>query len=200
MNAARRVWRQLPFFVWLVAVWMLLWGQFTALAAVTGVIVAVVVTLSFRLPPAEMSGRLNPWWALVYVVRFAGALVAGSLTVAWQTVDPRGRPGTAVVAVPLRSNDDLIQTHVGVTASLIPGSLVVRTDRERRVLYLHVIGVRTAADVDRQREGVLRWERLIVRAFGSRDDVRRVEAAVRAGAGVGEPRNNGDPNGGGSAA
>ena len=32
VSAARRVWRQLPFFVWLVALWMLLWGQFTLLA------------------------------------------------------------------------------------------------------------------------------------------------------------------------
>lgn len=183
MNAVRRLWRQVPFFVWLVAVWMLLWGQFTVLAAATGVIVAVVVTASFRLPPAELSGRLHPWWALVYIVRFAGALVAGSLTVAWQTVDPRRVPGTAVIAVPLRSSDDLIQTHVGVTASLIPGSLVVRTDRIRRVLYLHVIGVRTAADVDRQRAGVLRWEALIVRAFGSREQLRRVLAAGPADAG-----------------
>ena len=33
-------WRQLPFFLWLVVLWMLLWGQLTVLALVTGVIVA----------------------------------------------------------------------------------------------------------------------------------------------------------------
>ncbi|WP_223848759.1 hypothetical protein [Microbacterium hominis] len=50
-SVASAVWRQLPFFVWLVALWMLLWGQFTVLAAVTGLIVAIVVTRVFRLPP-----------------------------------------------------------------------------------------------------------------------------------------------------
>ena len=57
--AAVAVWRQLPFFLWLIALWMLLWGQFTVLAAVTGLVVALFVTRVFRLPPVELSGRVN---------------------------------------------------------------------------------------------------------------------------------------------
>src|SRR5690606_5764937 len=33
----KRLWVQLPFFIWLVVLWMLLWGQLTVLAAVTGI-------------------------------------------------------------------------------------------------------------------------------------------------------------------
>ncbi|UUT36621.1 Na+/H+ antiporter subunit E [Microbacterium elymi] len=128
---------------------MLLWGQFTVLAFVSGLVVALVVTRVFRLPPAELSGRINLWWGLVYIVTFLGAVVVGSLTVAWQAVDWRRQPGAAIIAVPLRTDDDLIMTHVGVTASLIPGSLVVHTDRERRIIYLHFIGVRSMADVEK---------------------------------------------------
>ena len=54
-----QLWKQLPFFVWLVALWMLLWGQFTWLAFFTGVVAAVLVTRTFRLPPVELSGRVN---------------------------------------------------------------------------------------------------------------------------------------------
>ena len=57
--------------------------------------------------------------------------------------------------MPLRIDDDLIMTHTAVTASLIPGSLIVDADRDRRILYLHVIGVRSDADVEAQRESVL---------------------------------------------
>lgn len=170
-SLASTIWRQLPFFVWLIAVWMLLWGQFTVLSALTGVAVAVFVTTVFRLPPVELSGRLNVWHGLVFVVTFLAALVHGSLTVAWQVVDPRRYPGTAVIAVPLRTNDDLIMTHVTVTASLIPGSLIIDIDRDRRILYLHVIGVRSDRDVEAQRASVLRWERRIVKAVGSREQV-----------------------------
>lgn len=173
----KRFWRQLPFFLWLVALWMLLWGQFTLLAFLSGVVVAVVVTRVFRLPPVELSGRVNLWWGLVFVVTFLGALVRGSLTVAWQILNPFRYPGTAVIAVPLRTDDDLIMTHVGVTASLIPGSLILEADRERRILYLHVVGVDSAKDLEAQRASILRWERRIVMAVGSSAQVEAVRAA-----------------------
>ncbi|MDA4893512.1 Na+/H+ antiporter subunit E [Streptomyces sp. MS2A] len=167
----RSLWRdirtQLPFLLWLIVLWMLLWGQFTVLSLLTGIAVAVFVTRVFRLPTVELSGRINLWWTVALLVRFLAAVVHGSLTVALQVLNPRRQPGTAIIAVPLRYADDLVMTHVAVTASLIPGSLVVEADRDNRTLYLHVIGVRSRADADRQRAGVLRWERRIVRALGS---------------------------------
>jgi multicomponent Na+:H+ antiporter subunit E len=177
-RAAVTVWRQLPFFVWLIAVWMLLWGQFTWLAFLTGLVAAIVVTRIFRLPPVELSGRVNLWWGLVFVVEFIVAVVHGSLTVAWQVLDFRRQPGAAIIAVQLVTDDDLIMTHTGVTASLIPGSLIVETDRDRRILYLHVIGVRNDADVERQRASVLHWEERIVRAVGSRAQLQAIRDAA----------------------
>lgn len=204
-EAKRGLWReigqQLPFLVWLVVLWMLLWGQFTPLSAVTGVVVALFVTRVFRLPTIELSGRVNLWWALVLVVQFLAAVVHGSLSVAAQVLDPRRQPGTAIMAVPLRYADDLVMTHVAVTSSLIPGSLVVEADRDTRTLYLHVIGVRSRADVDRQREGVLRWERRIVRALGTPAQYRALRADQRAateGAAAGRGVDRGAARGEGS--
>jgi multicomponent Na+:H+ antiporter subunit E len=179
-----RVWRQLPFFVWLVALWMMLWGQWSWTSFLTGVVGAVVVTRVFRLPPVELSGRVNLWYGAIFIVEFLVALVRGSLTVAWQVLDFRRQPGAAIVAVPLRVDDDLIMTHTAVTASLIPGSLIVDADRDRRILYLHVIGVRSARDVERQRESVRAWERRIVLAVGSRAQVGRVRSDDRVAGGV----------------
>ncbi len=173
-----QLWRQLPFFVWLIALWMLLWGQFTLIAFLTGLVAAVVVTRVFRLPPVELSGRVNLWYGLVFVVTFVGALVRGSLTVALQVLNPRGNPGTAIIAVPLLVDDDLILAHTAVTASLIPGSLIVDADRDRRILYLHVIGVHSDEDVEAQRRSVLRWERRIVQAVGSRAQLAKVKGGA----------------------
>lgn len=167
-SAATGLWRQIPFFVWLVALWMLLWGQFTVLAALTGIIVALFVTRVFRLPPVELSGRVNLWWGAVFFLEFLFALVRGSLIVAWQVLDPRKHPGSAIIAVPLRTDDDLIMTHTAVTASLIPGSLIVDIDRDRRILYVHAIGVRSQEELDSQRRAIQHWEERIVRAVGSR--------------------------------
>lgn len=187
-SLARQVWRQLPFFVWLIALWMLLWGQFTLVAFLTGLVAAVIVTRIFRLPPVELSGRVNLWYGLVFVATFFAALVRGSLLVAWQVIDPRGQPGSAIIAVPLRIDDDLIMTHTAVTASLIPGSLIVEADRDRRILYLHVIGATSQSDVDNQRRAILGWEARIVRAVGSRSQLEIVRAAK-----VTSPRQGGAP-------
>jgi multicomponent Na+:H+ antiporter subunit E len=174
----RHVWRQLPFFVWLILLWMLLWVQLTWLALLTGIAAAVIVTRVFRLPPVELSGRLNLWYGLVFVVTFVGALVRGSLIVAWQVIDPRRYPGTAIVAIPLRVDDDLIMTHTAITASLIPGSFVVETDRDRRIVYLHVLGVDRREDAELHRRSVLGWEARIVRAVGSPEQLEIIRRAT----------------------
>ena len=173
-NALTLIWRQLPFFAWLVALWMLLWGQFTVVAFGTGLIAAIVVTRVFRLPPVELPGRVNLWYGLVFVVAFLTALVRSSLVVAWQTIDPWRYPGTAVIAVQLRVADDLILAHTAVTSCLIPGSLVIDIDRDRHILYLHAIGIASDADVEALRQSVLRWERRIVLAAGSRAQVAQI--------------------------
>jgi len=183
-SIVRDILLQLPFIVWLVVLWMLLWHQFTPLALVTGIVVALFVIRVFRLPTVELVGRVNLWYALVFIVLFLGAVVMGAISVTVQVFDLRRQPGTAIVAIPLRYADDIVTTHVAVTASLIPGSLVVESDRDRRILYLHVIGMRTRADVEAFRANVLNWERRIVRAVGTPAQYRALredEAAERRG-------------------
>lgn len=186
MNADQRVsfWGalrdQLPFLLWLVALWMLLWGQFTVLAFVTGVIVAIFVIRVFRLPTVSLGGRINVWYSVVFVTRFLLAVVWGSVLVTVQVWNLRRQPGAAIVGVPLKYADDLVMSHVSITASLIPGSLVVDADRVRGILYLHVIGTDNAEDVEDTRKEILRWERRIVRAVGSKSQYRALREDERA--------------------
>jgi multicomponent Na+:H+ antiporter subunit E len=175
-NLLRDILLQLPFMLWLILLWMLLWHQFTPLALLTGILAAIFVTRVFRLPTVELVGRVNLWYALVFIVLFLTAVVMGAISVAIQVFDFRRQPGAAIVEIPLRYADDIVTTHVAVTASLIPGSLVVESDRDRRILYLHVIGLRTRADVDAFRDDVLRWERRIVRAVGTPAQYRALKA------------------------
>jgi multicomponent Na+:H+ antiporter subunit E len=186
-ETGRHFWRdirvQLPFLAWLVVLWMLLWSQFTVLSFLSGLVVAVFVTRVFRLPTVELSGRINIWYAALFVVQFLFAVLRGAVSVTAQVFDFRRQPGTAIIGVPLRYADDLVMTHVAVVSSLIPGSLVVETDRDRRILYLHVISVRNLADVEKQRAGVLRWERRVVRALGDPAQYRALKADQRAGLG-----------------
>jgi multicomponent Na+:H+ antiporter subunit E len=60
------------------------------------------------------------------------------------------------------------------TVCLIPGSIVLELDRERRVMGLHLLNVRDEADVTAQKQRVLAEEERIVRAFGGPADLARL--------------------------
>ncbi|MDI2097360.1 Na+/H+ antiporter subunit E [Ruicaihuangia caeni] len=168
--------RQLPVMIGLVVFWLMLWGDVTALNVVVGVVLAIIVTRVFYLPPVDISGRVNPWWLLRYLGYFLRELVIASFQVAFLALDPRGVPHSSFVRVKLRTKSDFILTMVGMTISLIPGSLVAEVDRYQSTLYLHVLNTRTLKDVEAMRREV-RWiEELLIRAVGDRNDLRRLGA------------------------
>lgn len=169
-----RLWKQLPLLLGLVLLWAILWGQVTWLSILTGVIVAITVTRVFYLPPAELSGRINFWYALVFLAHFLLDVAVASFTVAYQALNPRPVPRSSVIGVQLRTRSDLIMTFNAIAMSLVPGSLVVEADRERSILYLHTFDTKTTADVEAMRRKVLVVEARIVRAIGSREDLARI--------------------------
>jgi multicomponent Na+:H+ antiporter subunit E len=178
------IWRQVPLLVWLVVLWTLLWDQVSVLSIITGLVLALLVTRVFYLPPVELPGRFNPVGVIVFVGHFVFDLVRASFQVAWLAIDPRSVPTSSIVAVQLSTKSDLSLTLTALAVSLVPGSLVVEADRQDDILYLHVLGTETLADVEKARVDVLAVEDRIVRAIGSRDDVRRVNLS-RAGRSLG---------------
>ncbi len=176
-NVRWDLWRQLPLLLGLVLLWAILWGQVTWLSVITGLIVAVIVTRVFYLPPAELSGRINVWYTLVFLVHFLFDVAVASFTVAYQALTPRPVPRSSVIGIQLRTRSDLIMTLDAIAMSLVPGSLVVEADRERAILYLHTFGTRTLDDVEAMRKKVLVVEARIVRAIGSKADLERIRHA-----------------------
>jgi multicomponent Na+:H+ antiporter subunit E len=179
-EVGRRFLQQLPLLLGLVLLWMVLWGQFTVLGAVTGVMVAVAVTRFFYLPPADFSGRINPWYAVVFLVYFFVDVAVASFQVAFQALNPRPIPCSSVIGVQLHTRSDLIMTLDAIAMSLVPGSLVVEVDRERSILYLHTFATRSPEDVEAMRRKVLIVEARIVRAIGSKADLQQLPKMVKA--------------------
>jgi len=169
-----RMLHQTPLIVVLVLLWMLLWGNVSWLNLVTGLILAVFVTRVFYLPPVDLTGRLNLWHLAVFLGNFSRQLVTASFQVAAQAFAPRPVRRNAVIAVQLYTRSDLIMTLTAIALSLIPGSLVLEADREKSILYLHVLNTPDADAVENARQQVLLIERRIVRALGSRSDLERL--------------------------
>jgi multicomponent Na+:H+ antiporter subunit E len=175
----RSVWRQLPLLVALVVLWVFLWDQVTVLTVVTGVLLAVGVTRALYLPPVLLSGRFNVWRGLLLGLRMTYDVTIASLQVAGLALNPRWQPMNSIIAVQLLTRSDLVTTLTAEAISVVPGTVVVDIDRERGLLYLHALGTRTHADIDRVRRDVLGTEERIVLAIGTREQAASVRQARR---------------------
>jgi multicomponent Na+:H+ antiporter subunit E len=176
---------QLPLLVWLVLVWNLLWGTWSWANLVSGVVVALAVTVLLPLPPVIGGTRVRPGGLLVYLGTFFADLVRSAFLVAWQTIRPQGIGRSAIIRVQLRTDSDLLLTIVAESLTLVPGSVVIDMDREQRVLALHILHVRDEDDLERRRRGVLAEEERVVRAFGSPDEIAALSASAGPVAGDG---------------
>lgn len=172
-----RLWQQVPLLLLLVPLWMVLWGEFSWLSLTSGLVVAFFVSVVFYLPPAELSGRINPFWCLVFLGWFLYEVLVGSAHVAWLAVRPKPLRGNSVVEARLVTRSDIVMTFTSIVITLIPGSVVIQTDQEESLLFLHAIDVATEEDAAALRRKVGAIERGIVRAIGSRADLAAIRAA-----------------------
>jgi multicomponent Na+:H+ antiporter subunit E len=173
---------QLPLLVWLVLVWMLLWGTWSWANLISGTVVALAVTLLLPLPPVVGGARVRPA-VLVFLGHFVVDLVVSAAQVAWQTIRPGGIRHSAIITVQMRTDSDLLLTIVAESLTLVPGSVVIDLDREMRTLSLHILHVRDMADVERRRAAVLAEEVRVVRAFGSTEEIAALTSGAPAEAG-----------------
>lgn len=141
------------------------------MSLISGILVSYVATRLFYLPPVDLAGRFNLWYALRFLEYFFRHLMIASFQVAWLALRPGPPPKTAIIAVRLRTRSDFILTLTGLTISLIPGSLVAEVDRFASTLYLHVLNTPTQKELRRMREEVARIESLLIRSIGSREEV-----------------------------
>jgi multicomponent Na+:H+ antiporter subunit E len=177
--AATRLRHQGPLIVWLVLVWILLWGTWSWANLLSGLLVALAVLTLLPLPHVVGGTRVRPVPLLVFVGHFVADLFTSGAEVAWQALRPGGVRRTAIVRVQLRADSDLLLTMVAEATSLVPGSLVLDLDREQRVMTCHLLPARDLDDVARKTAHVLVVERRLVRAFGSAADVAALEGDRR---------------------
>lgn len=167
---------QLPLLVWLVLVWILLWGTWSWANLLSGTMVALVVTVLLPLPAVVGGLRVRPLRLLGFLAHFLLDLTSSGAQVAWQALRPGQQRRSAIVRVQLRTDSDLLLTIIASTLSLIPGSLVLDLDRAERSIALHLLHVRNLEHVEREKAGILATEDRIVRAFGSAEEIAALDA------------------------
>lgn len=151
----------------MVLMWLLLWASYGPVAAIGGVLAAIVVLYVFPLPTLDLDGRFRPFAFIKLWVVFAYDLVTASVQIAWWSIRPKKPPLSAIIEVRLQSESTFILTFTAEMLSLIPGSVVVEASQTEHTLYLHVFGVSNEDDIARVRRKIYAQELRIVRAIGS---------------------------------
>lgn len=155
----------------LVGIWLALWSDVSVANALSGVLVAGVVVLTFDTWQAG-TFALRPLRAAAFAGFFIYKLVQATFVVARTVVTPRERLYTGIVAVPLRGGSDAVVTLIADAISLTPGTLTLEVRRRPTTLFVHVLDVR---QVDRVEADVRNLEVLAVRAFGNREAIEGLE-------------------------
>jgi multicomponent Na+:H+ antiporter subunit E len=161
---------------WLTLVWILLWGNVSAANILSGLTIALIITLLLPLPTVPIEGRVHPLSLLRLALLVAGYLVLSSFQLAWLAVKPGPPPLSAVLRAHLAIKSDLVLALAVNIINLTPGTIVLEIDQVRRMIYVHVIDVGSERSVNRFYRQVAQIERLLIRSF-ERDEDWRPSAA-----------------------
>lgn len=153
--------------LWLVVLWVALWGEVSAGSVLGGLLAAVAVAVVFSGAAPRPAHVPRPLRLLRFVAHFVAKVVEANAVVAWEVATPGSGLNQAIVAVPVHSDDDIIITGVGNAISLTPGTLTIEVRRDPPVLYVHVLHFHS---VERTRRDALYLEYLLVRALRPADE------------------------------
>lgn len=155
---------------WLMLVWVLLWGSISAANIVSGLAVAVVITVLLPLPAVPVEGRVHLLSLLRLVLQVTVWLVMSSFQMAWLAVRPGPLPVNAVLRAHLAIKSDLVLALGVNIINLTPGTIVLEIDQTRRLIYVHVVDVGSDRAIHRFHSQITTLQRLLVAAFERESD------------------------------
>lgn len=175
---ARQVLAQWPALVVLTLIWVLLWGELSWANVLGGLALALVVLVTFPLPPLPSRATFRPLPFARLLGWFVVDLVVASVHVAWVAIRPAPQPQSAVVQLRLRNADDVFLTTTAVLSTLVPGSLVVEAERGTGLLTVHVLDIDHSGGPDGVRQYLQDLEDRVLRSFAPREVLDRCGVAT----------------------
>jgi multicomponent Na+:H+ antiporter subunit E len=164
--------------VWLVAVWVALWGDVSVANVLSGTALAVLVLVVFPVHGGPRRGvSLRPVATARLVGYFLRTLVASNVALTRAVLSRDDRLCTGVVEVRMICDSDGLLTILNHLIALTPGTTVIEVERDPPRVYVHVLQL---TDIDSARAAVQQLELLVIEAFGSSDLVQRARRARRA--------------------
>ncbi|NLU83142.1 Na+/H+ antiporter subunit E [Rhodococcus sp. HNM0569] len=151
--------------LWLMFVWILLWGNVSAGNILAGLGVGLAITFLLPLPRVPVEGRVHPLSLLHLIAVMFWEMAKSSVQVAWLAIRPSPPPVTGVLRHQFAIRSDLVLTLCVDVLNLIPGTMVLEIDQVRRICYIHVLDVGSDRAVDQFHRTVERIEQLFIASF-----------------------------------
>jgi multicomponent Na+:H+ antiporter subunit E len=151
--------------LWLTAIWMTLWSDLSIGNLLAGLGVGTIIMLTLPLPRVPVSGRLHPLSLAELIVVSSYYALESSFQIAWFAIRPARPPVSGVLRVNLTMKSDLVLVLCVDLLNLIPGTMVLEIDRQRCVVYVHVLDVSSDAAVAKFYKTTRRLERLLISSF-----------------------------------
>lgn len=148
-------------------VWVILWGSFSPLIIVSGLLLAWGIAIVFPLPPMFWEGRFHPLGIIKLIWHLLHDLVVSSVRMLVLAFERKVNLNAGIVRVDLDSDNDLYQVQVAELISLVPGTVVVEVVKHPRRLYLHALDLVGPDPVGRIQKMAHDVEERVLRAFGS---------------------------------
>ncbi|MFD0902920.1 Na+/H+ antiporter subunit E [Actinomadura sediminis] len=166
MNVLRRIGSRTGMALWLLGVWLLLWGRADAATVLSGIAVALGAYAVTRLPTVPFLTRPRPIRLAQALAVFGWDLLVSSVVIGRHALWRPGRVRGALVHVRARSRSDVVLLAVTTSMSLRPGTLVLDVDWERSLFLIHGMPVADPADAESVKHDLLATERRLLRAVG----------------------------------
>lgn len=167
---------RLPLLVWLVVVWLALWGEVSVANLLSGLAVGVALLILFPSPSLSWVGPLRPVRAVIFHTYFLYKVCQATAIVAWEVVTPGSRIREGIIGVAITADSDAVVTVLANAISLTPGTLTVEVGEDPPTLFVHALHLH---DVEEVRMEVRRLEWLALQAYGSAESRAKVVSPRR---------------------
>ena len=143
----------------LAAAWSILFGGFTWLTMLSGLIVGYAILWILQpLTGVQSAYFKRVWYWLKLLVLFHYELIVSSVDVIWDIITPRLRAKPAIIYMPLDVKSDAGILLVTNLISLTPGTLSIDVSEDRKTLTLHAMFADDPEAVCRAlKSGMERW-------------------------------------------
>ena len=159
--------RQTGFVVFLLGIWLLLWGEVSVANVVSGLLVAALLLLVFPRTSSTTGFVVRPIPTLRFLLFFGREMVESVVLLSREVLSRRSRFHTGVIAVPVIGCPGSLLAVIANLIALTPGTMTVRIDPDTPTLYVHVL---IFHDIESVRVKTEQLNRLVVLAFAGKEE------------------------------